>query len=142
MRITSPHPRTNNNEVQYGGPSTRLVLRAWLMLLYVELAMRVGSLNTIHHLARRPTMHPRAIQPASSLCRAIDLACVFYFKQVLCLQRSAATVMMLRRYGWDAAMVIGVRMLPFQAHAWAEIQGEVVNDKPYVRDIYQVLERC
>jgi hypothetical protein len=72
----------------------------------------------------------------------MDYACVFYVKRVLCLQRSAATTILLRRYGWSAEMVIGAQILPFKSHAWCEIKGEVVNDKPYMKDIYQVLERC
>jgi transglutaminase superfamily protein len=72
----------------------------------------------------------------------MDLACVLYFKRVLCLQRSAATTLLLRRYGWRAEMVTGVQILPFASHAWVEIEGTVVNDKPYMLDIYQVLERC
>jgi hypothetical protein len=142
MCVISPNQRTNTDDVQHRGPSKWLVLRAWLMLVYVEVTMHVGSLNTVHRLARKQTVHPKTNQRADSLCRAVDLACVFYFKRVLCLQRSAATVLMLRRNGLDAAMVIGVQMLPFQSHAWVEIQGRVVNDKPYVRDIYRVLELC
>jgi len=33
-------------------------------------------------------------------------------------------------------------MLPFRSHAWCEINGNVVNDKPYMLDVYTVLERC
>lgn len=84
---------------------------------------------------------PAPCQP-EQLCHVIDLACVFYFKQVLCLQRSAATTLLLRRHGWNAEMVIGAQLLPFKSHAWVEIQGVVVNDKPYMQEIYQVLERC
>ena len=72
----------------------------------------------------------------------MDMACVFYFNRVLCFQRSAALAMLLRRQGWDAQMVIGVQILPFQSHAWVEVEGQVISDKPYVCEIYKVLERC
>jgi hypothetical protein len=39
-------------------------------------------------------------------------------------------------------MVLGAQMLPFKSHAWVEVDGIVVNDKPYMLEIYQVLERC
>jgi hypothetical protein len=52
------------------------------------------------------------------------------------------TAVLLRRRGWRAEMVIGAQILPFKSHAWVEIEGQVVNDKPYMRDIYNVLERC
>jgi hypothetical protein len=76
------------------------------------------------------------------LCHAVDLACVFYFKQVLCLQRSAVTTVLLRQYGWVAEMVIGAQVRPFISHAWVEIDGSVIGDKPYIREMYQELERC
>jgi hypothetical protein len=39
-------------------------------------------------------------------------------------------------------MVTGAQILPFESHAWVEIGGVVVNDKPYMHEIYQVFERC
>jgi hypothetical protein len=82
------------------------------------------------------------LAPMEDLCRAMDYACVLYLKPVLCLQRSAATTILLRRHGWSADMVIGAQILPFKSHAWCEVDGLVVNDKPYTRNIYEVLERC
>lgn len=123
----------------------RLVFKSWLLLLYFEFVMCFCDLKRLHDIVRKQGVHPRLSGrgPASSeLCRSIDLACVFYFKQVLCLQRSAATAMLLRRHGWKAVMVIGAQVLPFKSHAWVEVDGSVVNDKPYMLEIYQVLERC
>jgi hypothetical protein len=79
---------------------------------------------------------------AAQINHAVDLACVFYPKRVLCLQRSAATALLLRRHGIHAELVIGAQMMPFKSHAWVEVDGVVANDKPYLHDIYQVLERC
>jgi hypothetical protein len=39
-------------------------------------------------------------------------------------------------------MVRGVQQVPFLAHAWVELGGLVVNDKPYMPEIYSVLTRC
>jgi hypothetical protein len=39
-------------------------------------------------------------------------------------------------------MIIGAQLLPFKAHAWVEVDGRVVNDKSYTREMYQVLDRC
>ena len=142
MHVISANLCANTEDAQYRDLSKWLVLRAWLMLLYVEFIMQIGSLKALHRLVQKQRVHPTKAQQAASLCRAIDLACVFYFKQVLCLQRSAATVLLVRQYGWEAALVIGIQMLPFQSHAWVELQGAVINDKPYVRDIYRVLQRC
>jgi hypothetical protein len=78
----------------------------------------------------------------TQICQAVDLAAVFYFRKVLCLQRSAATVRLLKRHGFPAQLVIGVQQLPFAVHAWVELDDRVINDKPYMSDIYSVLARC
>jgi hypothetical protein len=49
---------------------------------------------------------------------------------------------LLRRHGWHALMVIGAQMVPFQSHAWCELGGVIINDKPYVLETYQILDRC
>ena len=121
-----------------------LIFRCWLWLLYFEYLMSVrgfGRVVTAVRSQRTCSAHVRNLGDAT-LCHAMDLACVFYFKRVLCLQRSAATVVLLRRCGWNAELVIGAQLLPFQSHAWVEIQNRIVNDKPYVHEMFQVLERC
>ena len=123
----------------------RFIIESWLLLLYFEWVMRFQEFRDLHHIVReQPVRSPRSVQavPSEKLCLAMDYACVFYFKRVLCLQRSSATALLLRRHGWSAEMVIGAQMLPFKSHAWCEVNGLVVNDKPYMLDIYKVLERC
>jgi len=123
----------------------RYVIEAWLLLLYFEYVMHFRRFRELHRMVRdEPVTHvkPEAKVPTETLCHAMDLACVFYFKQVLCLQRSAATTVLLRRHGWSVEMVIGAQLLPYRSHAWCELNGVVVNDKPYTAEIYAVLERC
>jgi hypothetical protein len=122
-----------------------LVLKSWLLLVYCEFVMLFRGFRQVHDLVRKEKIHPATsghILPSVELCHAIDLACVLYFKEVKCLQRSAATTLLLRRYGWNAGMVIGAQIFPFKSHAWVEIGGSIVNDKPWMLDIYRVLERC
>jgi len=124
----------------------RLVLRSWVSLLYFDFVLRFRGLPRVHEIVRNQqicSLHGVSVpSPASRLCHAVDLACVFYFKQVLCLQRSTVTTVLLRRYGWEAEMVIGAQVRPFKSHAWVEIERLVVNDKPYMLEMYQELERC
>ena len=122
-----------------------LVLRSYVLVVKVDLLMRFRSLRAIHSLVRNQRVTPRSSdrRPAVEVIyRAVDLACVFYVKPVLCLQRSAATTVLLRRCGWDARLCLGAQVAPFKSHAWVELDGKVVNDKPYVQKIYTVLERC
>ena len=122
----------------------QIVLESWLLLLYFEFVMRFRSLKVLHEIVRNEKVRRTgsSSRPSADLCHAVDLVCVFYFKRVMCLQRSAAATILLRRHGWQAEMVVGAQMLPFKSHAWVEIRGAIVNDKPYMLDIYHVLERC
>ena len=123
-----------------------LVIKSWGSLLYFDFVLRFRGLPRVHEIVRHQqgcSFHGDSVHlPASRICHAVDLACVFYFKQVLCLQRSAVTTVLLRRYGWEAEMVIGAQVRPFRSHAWVEIERVVVNDKPYMLEMYQELERC
>jgi len=123
----------------------RLVLESWLLLIYFEFVMRFRGFKVLHEVVRNEKVRDASdpvLSSSTDLCHAVDLACVFYFRQVMCLQRSAATTLLLRRHGREGEMAIGAQLLPFKSHAWVEIKGAVVNDKPYMHDIYRVLERC
>jgi hypothetical protein len=122
----------------------RFTLESWVLLAYCDWLMHSRGFEALHTTVRnQPVAAPDSTRVSDAvLCHAMDLACVFYFKRVLCLQRSAATAMQLRRHGWAATMIIGAQLRPFQSHAWVEIQTRVVNDKPYIAEMFQVLERC
>ncbi len=123
----------------------RFLIESWILLLYTDLVMKYRGLEGLHDIVGAELISRTADASFPSnelLCQSVDYACVFYFKRVLCLQRSAATTIMLRRYGRPAAMITGVQILPFRSHAWVEIDGAAVNDKPYMREIYQVLDQC
>jgi hypothetical protein len=123
---------------------SRLVLSAYLQLVRFDLHLARGDFSALYGRVRKepvrnPVDNPRSID---QICRAVDMACIWYWKQVLCLQRSAATVCLLKQHGVAAQMVIGAQQMPFKAHAWVEVGGRVVNDKPYTTEIYAVLDRC
>jgi prolyl oligopeptidase len=84
----------------------------------------------------------KSTKPPDELCRAVDIACLLYWRRVMCLQRSVATAMLLRRYGFRAEVVIGARSIPFRSHAWVELDRRVINDRAYTPGLYQELERC
>lgn len=123
----------------------KLIFESFLLLLACQWRMAISPLHALHRKVRSAAVgasRPAHFYSAEEICRAVDLACVFYPTRVFCLQRSAATALLLRRHGLAAEMVIGAQILPFRSHAWVEIDGRIVNDKPYMHAIYQVLERC
>jgi Transglutaminase-like superfamily len=121
-----------------------LVLEAYLKLIHFDLYLARDNFAALHDKVRKypvraSTPEPEAIERINS---AIDMACIWYWKEALCLQRSAATACLLKKYGVPAQMVIGAQQMPFKAHAWVEVDGRVVNDKPYTQEMYRVLDRC
>lgn len=91
-------------------------------------------------LTKQQTAH-REPQPelCALLCEAVNLAACFYFKPVLCLQKSVLTVRMLRKCGIDGRLVIGHRSSPFFSHAWVEVDSRVVNDSSAYKEHLKVL---
>ena len=119
-------------------------IKAYSLLVLFDLYLKRGSFEALYRKIRDfPVAQNKSESDAiETLCSAVDMACIWYPKEVLCLQRSAATACLLRKSGIPARMIIGVRRMPFKAHAWVEVNGNVVNDKPYTPDIYAVLDRC
>lgn len=118
---------------------------AFTVLVLVDGTVRFLGFKSLHKLLRRvPKLRRRAADSdaAHRICAAVDRAAVYYFKRAWCLQRSAATVCCLRLFGFPAELVIGVRKMPFYAHAWVEMDGTVLNDGDLVRQYYAVIERC
>jgi hypothetical protein len=121
-----------------------LVLKAYLKLIHFDLYLARGNFAVVYDKVRncpvRNTTHtPNAVE---CVCSAVDMACIWYRKEVLCLHRSAVTSCLLREFGISAHMVIGAQQMPFKAHAWVEVNGRVVNDKSYTPQVYGVLDRC
>ena len=137
----------HGQQIEQSLPSTVtpwLVLRAYFELLRVDAQLTWRGFSVVYEKVRSSqTRKDRyKAQTETDICRAVDLASVFYFKEVRCLQRSAATTTLLRRSGFCAEMVLGVQTCPYRAHAWVELAGRVVNDKPYTPATYTVIDRC
>ena len=121
-----------------------LVLKAYFNLIYFDLYLAWGNFAALYDKVRNYPVRARTPVPGAveRINYAIDMACIWYWKEALCLQRSAATACLLKKYGVPAQMVIGAQQMPFKAHAWVEVDGRVVNDKPYTPEMYAVLDRC
>ena len=119
------------------------VLSAYVELICFGRHIERKDFSALHSAVRncgvRTDATPRTC--LTELCRALDIASIWYWKRVLCLQRSAAGTCLLRRHGIAAQLVIGTQQVPFNAHAWVEVDGQVVTDRPYMREMYVVLEQ-
>ena len=118
-----------------------LVLRAFAQLLRYDCETALWGFGCIQRrLARhQPSRESNDETLVPAVCDAVVLAACFYWKPVLCLQRSVCAVRLLRARGVAARLVIGYRPVPFFSHAWVEVNGRVVNDSPAYRQRLQVL---
>jgi hypothetical protein len=114
------------------------------MLIYFDLDLARTDFRALYEKVRSYRVRPHTPRDdwQDRLCAAVDLACIWYWKEVRCLHRSAVTSCLLKSRGISAQMVIGTQQLPFNAHAWVEVDGRVVGDKPWVKEAYVVLDRC
>jgi transglutaminase superfamily protein len=121
-----------------------LVLKAYLKLIYFDFYLARGDFAALYNQVRKYPISskPARLDAVEQICSAVDMACIWYWKEALCLQRSAATACLLKSYGVPAQLVIGAQQMPFKAHAWVEVHGRVVNDKSYTPEMYAVLDRC
>jgi hypothetical protein len=120
----------------------RLTVSAGLGLVLFDAAALAGFARLHERLRRRVVAtRPTRQTNVDDVVWAVEEACVWYVKRVACLQRSAIAVWMLRNEGVTAELVIGCRPLPFESHAWVEVHGVVVNDRPQYQRVFTVLDR-
>jgi hypothetical protein len=120
----------------------RLTACAWLGLAAFDLALLAGFARAYERIRAVPVnRRGRDACLPQQIIWAVDEACVWYVKRAPCLQRSAVAACLLRRHGVHAELVIGYRALPFESHAWVEVDGHIVNDRPQYQKFFTVLER-
>ena len=132
-----------------GEPAVRFrplcFLAAWLGLVLADLVLGLSGFRRFHGFLSR--VHVRgperdSMALAIALSQVVDGAAGFYFKRAWCLQRSAVAMVLMRLYGVPAKLAIGVHRVPFQAHAWVELRGRVINDRPWLPQAFTVIESC
>jgi transglutaminase superfamily protein len=127
------------------GPLSRGLLYYRLVkeLVRYDATARVLGFRGIHAVFPPQPSEGRSGSPelVATVCDALTSIVPFYWKRVLCLQRSVVTARVLRAYGTSAEVVIGYRLAPFQGHAWVEVGGRIVNDSPVFQARMTALER-
>jgi len=105
-----------------------LVFRALCEITRYELIVSLRGIGCILQQLRQQhvSQKPCTEELQRAISDAVLLATCFYWKPVLCLQRSVCTVRLLRQYGIYARLAIGYRPSPFFSHAWVEVNGRVV----------------
>jgi hypothetical protein len=141
--MTADSPQPGVDTIPALKPALLDTWRAFLGLAAVDIIIKLRGFPSLHQLVKRWPVSGKSIpgRNAEQICQAVEKACTYYFKTSLCLQRSAITTCLLRKHGIHAEMVIGCKVMPYRGHAWVEVEGKVVNDRPSVQQFYQVLDR-
>jgi hypothetical protein len=109
------------------------VPRCWFMISVVKLLLKIrGFGRTIQWIRQRV----KGVAAASSVDVetvkraefAVAMTGAFYPGRALCLEQSLTLYYLLRRQGIGVKYCQGVQPYPFEAHAWIEYRGEVIND--------------
>ena len=116
-------------------------LRALWQLARYDLVNVTFGFKRMHRQLASQRTRRRAFAPQTEklVVDAVCLAGCFYYKPVLCLQRSVVAARLLRKAGAEARLVIGYRAAPFLSHAWVEVDGRVANDSQAYKERLQVL---
>jgi hypothetical protein len=118
-----------------------LILKAsFEMIRYDGIVSSLGIGRILRQLRKQHvSVKPCTEELQRAICEAVLLATCFYWKPVLCLQRSVCTVRLLRKYGIDARLAIGYRPAPFFSHAWVEVNGRVAYGSAAYQQRLQIL---
>jgi hypothetical protein len=119
-----------------------IILQSFVALVLFDAIALILGFQRLHGIARRfPLIRRRRDYSATRICQAVAEACVWYPKRAYCLQRSWVASLLLRTHGLHSQIVIGYRPKPLDSHAWVEIDGKVVNDRPQYQKFFRVLDR-
>jgi hypothetical protein len=144
-QLSSPSPvHSQLSRLSIHRAPQQLIWKALLGLLAFDVLGFGRNFTTMHRYvtSRRTAQRPVSEDAVECVCAAVNYACVWYPKRVLCLQRSAVTTCLLRHSGVDAKMAIGTQTLPFKAHAWTEVFGRAINERRDVQRFYEPLDHC
>lgn len=125
-------------------PLKRETFSAFIGLLYFDLILKfVGFQSLVNKVEQWPTAAPRAtdLKECRRVRAMVDRAQMYYPKKAMCLQHSAVVTCLLRRRGVPAELVLAAQEFPPRGHAWAEIEGIVINDLQAVKNNHRVLKR-
>jgi hypothetical protein len=125
----------------------RLILLAALILPVTKIGLRVFGFIRWRELIEKFSLSPSLSQalpisaqnePAVRIVRAVRSAELHGLTKPNCLERSMTLWWMLRREGIEGELHIGAKKQDgkFEAHAWVELGGKVLNDDVEVHQHY------
>lgn len=141
-----PRPRSKNLRQRYGAlpaAERRVGWVASLLFPLVRLLLRVVGFRRCLSLLRRLPLPSLPPLPPERYGQLVGTTARLNPARPNCLARSLTLWRLLDGAGYDSTLRIGVRHHEgaFQAHAWLERDGVVLNDAPDVGQRYAVFDR-
>ena len=130
----------------------RTLAQAMILLPLMALALRLTGLRRsqrvfscfiLYNPVRKTERSEANLTQALHISRLVGVAVRHGVHPANCLQRSLALWWLLRRQGIRSELYIGTRKEGgrFDAHAWIEMEGVVLNDSSDVRHRYEPFDR-
>ena len=120
----------NARRSQSSGPLTCVAV-----LVFVRAVLAIAGYSKTRRLIERLSAVSAGVSwahedfaHAEALSLRICRCAVFLPSRAVCLEQSLALYLLLRRQGMCPEIRLGVRPLPFSAHAWVELNGVPVNE--------------
>ena len=126
-----------------------LFIHAWLLLLWVELALRFFSYARVSrwlsHIPN-PTKKPQPPNPSANIqttLQWVDTASRNHILTITCLRRSLVAQNLLAQQGIPVELRFGIKKDndAFCAHAWLEYQGQAIGEAEQLTQAYQPLAK-
>jgi len=128
-------------------PSEWLILiEAWGSLLGFWLGLRWRSFDSVSEsrllIPGKKTALSASPKNPERLYQLVRWASLLHLLPMACLERSLALQWMLRRRGVNAQLEIGAHKVSegISAHAWVEVNGQVVGESEEISERFKVLE--
>lgn len=142
------------NWIKFKGLTKRerkLLFQALVLLPIIHLLLKsMGYARLIRTIEKRIPISEKTelatsgkqLNYAQEAARMISIAAYHGPYQASCLRRSLALIILLRRQGIEGKLCFGARLQNhgLEAHAWVEMGGVVINDRPDIRQHYKPLD--
>jgi Transglutaminase-like superfamily len=121
---------------------TALRMKAARMLVTWDWRIKTHSFERLYgSLGSYPIAAEKLPDAAiSEIEDAVQFVSIWYWKRVLCLQRSCCLFWMLRDAGKPARLQIGAQHWPPRTHAWVNVEGRIVGDLPHKVQPFRLLD--
>jgi len=128
--IWAMNPHSLNSIIPF-----KQILKAYITLIKVDSILKFFGfdhlINFIKNKYRRRKIYLTNLtkeEDIKDITFSLNKACFYYLHRVKCLEWAAAFVLLSLEKGINSKLVIGVQNNPFNAHAWVEIDGKVIED--------------